>query len=137
MVRKTAYEMAGPFRVDLPRSQDYDMILRLARFGGASFVDEVVFLQREHDGERGSAKDRFAASDKVNRWVDYDKVIFREIYDKVDLSEYAADRRQALLRRACVMFRHGLFAEALGDLRSATSIGGSSSPTADEVAIAR
>lgn len=137
MVRKTAYNTAGPFRTDLTRSQDYEMILRLARFGEASFVDEVVFLQREHDGERGSAKDRFAASGKFDKWVNYDKIIFKELYEKLDLLEYSNDRRQALLQRACIMFRHGLFSEAICDFRSAARMGGDSSPTDVELAIAR
>lgn len=145
LVRREAYDAVGPFRVDLMRSQDYEMAIRLARRFNAAYVPEVVFMQREHEGLRGSSRERFGSTKKLEHWLHYDKMIFRDLYEAVPLSEYgprslkASDsntaRRGALLQRACLFFRKQLFDYSFADMREAISMsdGGGISATEERI----
>ncbi len=50
LLRRTALEAAGPFDEALNGCEDYDMWLRLTRFGAFAFVDRVLFGYRLHAG---------------------------------------------------------------------------------------
>lgn len=131
IVRRTAYERAGPFDADLTRSQDYEMLLRIARRGNGRLLPETVFLHREHPGARGSARDRFAADQSNTRWIAFHRRIFEPLLAELDDEEVLPAsvwsdpaRRQtrvrtAALKRASVYARHQLWPEAVAAWQAA------------------
>lgn len=131
IVRKSLYDQVGPFDESLVRSQDYDMLIRLARVGTAVSTEEFVFKQRVHDGMRGTQTKQVLAKKRNSSWSQFDKVIFRNYYPRIKLDEYLSDgrsisdplnKRRALLRRASVMARKKLWELAIKDLRAAESV---------------
>jgi glycosyltransferase involved in cell wall biosynthesis len=132
LVRRDLYDRVGPFDATLVRSQDYEMLIRLARAGTCVSTDSVVFLQRRHSGRRGSAGARFEASESTQKWVEVDQQIFRRLYGELSLGEYLpgrpqslgeAERRQGLLQRGVVMARKKLWSLAVADFTEAAQLG--------------
>jgi glycosyltransferase involved in cell wall biosynthesis len=133
LIRKRALDAAGPFRPELLRSQDYEMTVRLIYRFEAAYVPEVVFLQRTHEGFRGAEADRFDSARLVQKWLQYDAMFFREIYETIPLTKFApknvadasrgVSERSALLQRACIFWRRKLFDLSLGDLTKAIKLG--------------
>lgn len=130
LVPMSCYLKVGPFDQQLTFGQDYEMILRIARVARGGKLKNPTFLVRQHDGPRGPARERRTASEREARWREYERLTFYRLRGELTLDEYLPkgfassdtdlrSRRQALLQRACVMARHGVFAEALCDLRSA------------------
>jgi glycosyltransferase involved in cell wall biosynthesis len=131
VVRKELYDRVGAFDESLVRSQDYDMLIRLARVGTPVSTEEFVFKQRVHDGIRGTQTEQVQAKKRNSSWSQFDKVIFRNFYPQIKLNEYLSDgrsisdplnKRHALLRRASVMARKKLWELAIKDLRAAESV---------------
>lgn len=131
LVRKSAYDVAGPFDKVRTFSEDYDMLVRLARLGPVAGSDEVVFLQRQHDGARGPEAARVSANDRMTKWVEHDQAIFLKLYDDIRLDEYLPrshpleterDRRRAHLQRGCVMARKKLWDHAMADFETAAAM---------------
>lgn len=147
LVRKTAYEAAGPFQPQYTRSEDYAMILRLARLFPCAKTEELVFLQRQHDGERFGG---LAADKRNERWIEEARAMFIEVRENWTLPEYLprAERpdgllspdkeRRALIFRGAVMARHKLWDEGFADLQAACAIAGAQGPLdPDEVGALR
>jgi hypothetical protein len=137
LVRKDCYAAVGPFDETLIRSQDYDMLLRLSRRFKGARVNEVVFYQRRHRGQRGTLNSPVKASNIGQVWIEYDKSIFRKIYDSYDLIEFlpggaarpsndaqlsSNERITAHLVRGCIMGRRQLWDHAASDFRHAMAI---------------
>lgn len=133
MVRKSVYESVGPFNTGLVRSQDYEMILRIARRHRGRQLDEVVFLHREHDGQRGSANENFAAAENSDRWAHFNRIIFADLLDDLADEEVLAEgdvahlsaplrRRAALVKRGCIMARQRMWHEAVKTWREAAAV---------------
>ncbi|WP_428929746.1 glycosyltransferase family 2 protein [Marinibacterium sp. SX1] len=129
MTRRAVHDRAGPFREDLARSIDYDMIVRLGLCAPIRVIDAPVFLQRKHDGDRGPAAARHAAARSEEVWKETDRRIFSELRDHISLGFYesmfdaddaALARRAALLQRACVYARRTDWPAALADMAAAT-----------------
>jgi glycosyltransferase involved in cell wall biosynthesis len=147
LVRRKALDAVGPFRPDLLRSQDYEMTIRLTCQFDAVFVHDVVFLQRAHDGHRGTAAERFSSSRQMEKWLHYDGIIFRKLYDEIPLARFAPKQmvglsnqvveRAALLQRACIFWRRKLWEFSLADLASAIRTKGDDSLTETEELICR
>jgi glycosyltransferase involved in cell wall biosynthesis len=146
LVRTAVYRRVGPFDTRLIRSQDYDMVLRLSHSCAAARVPGPMFIFRQHEGLRGSARDRFTAEQKLAKWRVYDKIIIGKIRQETPLQDYLAQEsrsaypspvllRQAYLQRSGVMANAGLFAEMLDDLRSAFKIDGERQLTDEERAL--
>lgn len=124
IVRKSVYDSVGPFREDLLRSQDYEMILRIARGHRGVMVDDIVFHYREHPGTRGPAQSRFDWSERYEVWRSFAEQIFRPLLADLDDAELLPEslpdvptepnalRRARCLKRATVYSRHGLWREA-------------------------
>lgn len=132
LVWRTAYGRAGPFDPAMLRSQDYEMFVRLAFQASMTYVDEIVFDQRKHDGVRGPAQAAHRARQSNSMWERYDRLIFAKLREAVPPSYFEGMfeagyepiiRRAALLQRGCVMARHGMWAEALDDFEGAGQIG--------------
>jgi glycosyltransferase involved in cell wall biosynthesis len=129
LVPVRCYRRVGPFDETLPRNQDYEMILRLARhFRGGRFA-QPTFCLRIHPRLRGPAYEQFSlASQREAIYQKYNRQVFSSLRETLSLGDYLprgttghtmlsdAQRRQALLQRACIMARHGLFDEAFEDL---------------------
>ena len=56
VVRRTAYEHVGGFRIDLPHAADWEMWTRLAAHGPVVFVDRALACYRRHVGSDTSAR---------------------------------------------------------------------------------
>ncbi|MDP3460140.1 MAG: glycosyltransferase family A protein [Hyphomonas sp.] len=134
LVRKSAYDAVGPFSMNYSRSEDYEMLVRLARQFGCVGTQEIVFLQRQHDDPRvgglvGQDK-RFA------RWIFEQQEMFKEVRETGSLTDYLpkgtvtgsdlspALTRQALITRGTVMARKKLWDFAFEDLRAACHVAG-------------
>ena len=131
MVRKSAFDKVGPFREDLARSVDYDMMVRLACAGPVHIVDDPVFLQRKHSGLRGPKRARRKAADSDKVWKDADIAVFTPFRERIPLAMYegmfrAEDpkvgRRAALLQRACVYARRTDWSMATRDFTDAAKL---------------
>ncbi|MEO1084077.1 MAG: glycosyltransferase family A protein [Acidobacteriota bacterium] len=136
LVRTSCYREVGPFDEDLIRSQDFDMAQRLTRrFRAAALTGAPTFIYRQHRGRRGLVDDRFDHAERDRRWMQYDQVIVRRLLEDLDLSELLppardrgnagcdelspGDRRRALLQRASILMRRGLFDEGFDSLDAA------------------
>lgn len=133
MVRKRVYDAVGPFNASLARSQDYEMILRIARQHRGLQLPEVVFLHREHSGWRGSATDGFAATENADRWAAFNRRIFLPLLDDLvdeellaakDLEKLppALQSRAARVKRGCVLARQRMWPEAIAAWQEASAM---------------
>ena len=62
VVRRSAYELVGGYRTDLPHAADWDMWTRLAAHGPVVFVDEVLACYRRHAASDTSTRVRTGAN---------------------------------------------------------------------------
>lgn len=132
LVPLACYRAVDPYDEQQSFAEDYEMILKLARRYRAGFVAEPTVFLRQHSGDRGPAEKRFAAAKRFEMWRPYERRLFRHLREELALAEYLprgvcgdalnqSQLRRALLQRACVMARHGLFEQALEDLEAAVS----------------
>ncbi|MGB3721368.1 MAG: glycosyltransferase family 2 protein [Pacificimonas sp.] len=129
LVRRACYDELGPFDPEFIRSQDHDMLQRLARRYEGIRTPGVILHQRQHLGARGPAKSRFRSGRKNEYWLKFDQKIFRRIHAQYDLREYLIGGGEAdlspqqlitaYLQRFCVMGRKGLWDLALEDFKEA------------------
>lgn len=133
MVRKRVYDVVGPFNASLVRSQDYEMILRIARHHRGMQIPETVFLHREHGGRRGSAAEGFAASENADKWATFNRRIFLPLLDDLADEELLAaedfemlppalQRRAARVKRGCVLARQRIWPEAVAAWQEASTM---------------
>ena len=129
LVKRSLYGAVGGFDESLPRSIDYEMLIRLAGRGTAAATDRVIFHQRLHEGDRGPATSRMKARDRDANWVSHDARIFAKLHETLPLESYAPQRRlaearqrrRALLQRGTIMARKKHWGLALADFDSALS----------------
>jgi len=125
LVRAECYRRVGPFRDELLRSQDYEMLIRLVRCCRVVLLDRPTFVVRRHDGERGPASIRHSEVAKEQHWARYDAMIGQGLRQEAALGEYLtpavggaltlAQTRDALLNRMSVMASKGLGREFVDD----------------------
>ncbi len=130
LVRRACYDAVGPFREDLPRSIDYDMIVRLATRFPVALTERPLFHQRKHDGVRGPANAQHAASRSDDIWKAADRQVFEGVRDLLQPALFAGmfdaetpphAERAGRLQRACVFARRTEWAAALDDFRAAAA----------------
>lgn len=145
MVRRSVQEAVGPYRTDLPRGQDYEMILRIARAAPGVFAGGVTLYQRKHEAARRTARGTVVAKDTVAGWIDAERAIFAEIdamWDDADFRPYAdilpgaEAERLAVLQRAVILFMRKLHAPAERHLARYAALLGGAEPSARELAVA-
>jgi len=131
LVRKTAYKSVGPFQMDLPRSEDYEMLVRLARQFPGVGTREIVFRQRQHDGLRTGG---LRADQRTENWQQEQKLLFRRIHKDSSLADFLprnttrstilsrSEQRQALISRGSIMARKKLWSLACEDYFQASQL---------------
>lgn len=137
MVRRSAQLAVGPYRGDLPRGQDYEMILRLARAHRAVAANAVTLFQRKHVSQRRTASGLARTEDTVRGWIEAEKAIFADIDETWSDEEFApfADagdgdeaRRLAVLERGIVMFMRKLYDRSQHHFRRYAAMPGAERP---------
>lgn len=128
LVRRELYDRAGPFREELARSIDFDMIVRLALRAPVVMTEAVLFHQRKHDGARGPASARHAAARSEAVWKEADRAVFAPFRESIPLSLYAGlydgdlAGRAGQLQRACVYARRTDWNAAMEDFEAAAAL---------------
>jgi len=122
LVRRNCYSIVGPFDERLIRSQDYDMLLRLAYKFKAKSISEVIFLQRRHHGVRGTAAAPISAKKVVDGWRQHDRIIMEKFDKYLQLADYlprgsivlpgTSDEAAALLQKFIVFARRDMWETA-------------------------
>ena len=115
-VRRGAQLRAGPYDEAMRRSQDYNMIVRLARANEGAFVDDRVLYQRRHVALRGPACERTLTEHSVDLWIKYDTLFFHDIdrdWDARDfrpfIQETPDDHALALLQKGTILFQRKVY----------------------------
>lgn len=143
--RTSCYDVVGDFDEKLLRSQDYEMAVRIARkFKGVRAARGATFHYRQHGELRGNSRDRFVSGKRLIKWLEYDQIFFRRIYQELALGDYlpehkswAQAQRQALLQRLAVMANKLLIDEAQADVALLEKDGDETPFTEDEKRIIR
>jgi glycosyltransferase involved in cell wall biosynthesis len=124
-VRREAQSRAGVYADRMTFSEDYDMILRLARVNEGIFVDDLVLFQRKHESLRGPLSEPVRIVDPVAKWLKYDALLFKKIDAEWDLASFhpfstsansMGDEALALLQRAVILFQRKVYDGAVGAL---------------------
>lgn len=141
LARADAYARAGPFREDLVRSQDFEMLTRLARLGEPVHVPAAIFAQRRHAGARGSASARFAGTGTHAQAIRYGGSVIRDWRRDLPLDDWTpgfarrlsgpSAERAALLQRGLTCAQRSLWSEAAEDVAAAARLA-TGPATADE-----
>ena len=128
--RTSCYQLVGNFDPELIRSQDYEMTIRISRqFTGIRVQGGPLFHYRQHEGLRGSRRDRFQAPYRPMKWLKYDQIFFRKLYRDLPLVEYLPpgsslekNIRQAHLQRLEVMTSKLLIPEVMNELHELSQL---------------
>jgi hypothetical protein len=124
-VRREVQLRAGAYADGMPYSEDYDMILRLARANEGIFVDDLVLCQRKHESLRGPLSERVRIVDPVGKWLKYDALLFKKIDAEWDLASFhpfatsansIGGEALALLQKGVILFQRKVYDGAMGAL---------------------
>lgn len=142
-VRREAQRRAGPYDESLKRSQDFEMIVRLARGNEGAFVDARVLWQRRHVALRGPAGERTLVDHSIDKWIAYDAAFFRKLdqqWRAEDFDPFAAcsstDAALAWLQRGVILFQRKVYDRAERALRRYRQTLVGRAPSVDEKRIA-
>lgn len=124
LARRECYEKIGGFDESLSSSEDYDMLIRLAREFEFDVVPVPTFVVRTHNGTRGAASNRYSADQRREKLYRTDAIIGARIRSGIPLAEFVArdddpeiaPAKMQLLRRSVVMASKGLIEEMMSDL---------------------
>jgi glycosyltransferase involved in cell wall biosynthesis len=145
MVRRESQLAAGPYRTDLPRGQDYEMILRLARAAPGAYAGGVTLYQRKHVAQRTTSAGKVMATDTVAGWIAAERQIFSEIDAQWSDSDFLPfpgslppreAERLAVLQRAVILFMRKLHDRAAWHFARYASLLGEAAPGPRELAVA-
>lgn len=75
LISTDAIRRVGGLNARLIRSQDYDLMVRLAAAFSFSYCNSSVYVLRDHDGERGNQQSRHAHTDRLKKWAIYNQEI--------------------------------------------------------------
>ena len=127
VAHRMCYDRVGCFDERLIRGQDYDMWIRMIRAGfKIGIIKQPTLRCRMHEGDRGSAADRFAAGDIRKKNREYLGLIVQKLYWELPLEAFYSRLAhnphdpilimKTLLRRLWVMPLPVLQEEVLRDL---------------------
>ncbi len=127
VAHRSCYDRVGCFDERLIRGQDYDMWIRMIRAGfKIGIIKQPTLRCRMHEGDRGSASDRFSASDIARKNREYLGLIVQKLYWELPLEAFYSRLAQdphdpilimkTLLRRLWMMPLPALQDEVLRDL---------------------
>ncbi|EWY41483.1 hypothetical protein N825_27325 [Skermanella stibiiresistens SB22] len=125
VVRTDALKRIGLFDTRLVRCQDYDVMLRLARHFPPARIEEATFIQRRHDGPRGTLSQSHSGTDPFTQWSRHNAIFISELLDDLPLTGYVRqsqrfpqpfDERLARVQRFVIAARHGILEHAERDL---------------------
>lgn len=145
MVRREVQLAAGPYRTDLPRGQDYEMILRIARAASGARAEGLTLYQRKHVAERKTTTGTVVAKDTVAGWIEAERAIFGEIDERWDDADFAPyedtprgpeAERLAVLQRGVILFMRKLHNRAEQHFARYAALLGSAGPTQAELEVA-
>jgi hypothetical protein len=145
MVRRAALKRAGPYDEEALRSQDFDMILRLARVDEGAFVDDIVLYQRQHGGSRPGVLASTGNEDIFAAWALHDQRIFARIAQTWVPDDFrpflqapypAHAERTNWLQKGVLLFPRKCYSDALDALETYRSLLGNDAPDSAEIAIA-
>lgn len=134
LIKRDLYDVAGLRSIELYSSEDYDMLIRLARVARPVSTQQVIFDQRVHDGDRGKKGFEYSSDQRELNWQREERLIFAKLYDELGLEEYLphslrsafehgnAMHRRALIQRGVVFCRRNLWDQAIADLTAAAQI---------------
>jgi glycosyltransferase involved in cell wall biosynthesis len=145
MVRREVQLAAGPYRIDLPRGQDYEMILRIARAAPGAYAGAVTLYQRKHIAARVTTSGTVVAKDTVGGWIDAERAIFRDIDARWEDADFAPfegtvegpeEERLAVLTRAVILFMRKVHGPAERHFARYAALLGDAQPSVRELAVA-
>lgn len=130
LMRRSCLEEIAPLNENVQVSVDYNILLQLARRYDAECVDQVVLWQRQHRGMRGPKANSYSESERVQRWMQSDAGLLRQLLLDLRLPEYLGlrgpsvrlrpfERRQALFQKAAIAARKNLWDVAFPALADA------------------
>jgi glycosyltransferase involved in cell wall biosynthesis len=144
-VRREAQSRVGEYDRDMYFSQDYDMVLRLARENDGAFVDDVVLYQRKHDSLRGPNLEQQEVVDTVDKWIKYDALLFDRLDGSWDIGDFhpfskeftsGDDEAMAFLQKGVILFQRKVYDGARRALAVYRRLLKDRSPTETELRIA-
>lgn len=145
MARRSALDRAGPYDEKALRSQDFDMILRLARRNDGAFVDDLVLYQRQHEQVRDGVRAVLGNTTNVGgAWVNFDRQLFEKLDREWSLEDFrpyhSAVEEQgeavAWLQKAVVLFIRKAYDGAFIAFDRYRDLLGGRQPGTQELAIA-
>lgn len=145
MVRREVQLAAGPYRTDLPRGQDYEMILRIARAASGVYAGGVTLYQRKHVAARMTRRGAVVATDTVAGWIDAERTIFAGIdarWNDADFRPFCGPaegteaERLAVLQRGVILFMRKLHEAAARHFARYAALPGAEAPGERELAVA-
>jgi glycosyltransferase involved in cell wall biosynthesis len=121
VMRTECLKRVGLFDERLVRSQDYEIVLRLARHYPPARVEEPTFIQRRHSGPRGTSSQTYNSADPFAPWSKYNRIFISELLNDLPLTSYVRksdtfNERTALIQRFVIATRHGILEQAERDL---------------------
>lgn len=129
LIKHETYQTIGPFREDLIRSQDYEMMIRLSRHHKAAPTKDIVFYQRAHSGQRGSQAAPLSYDALARQWLSSDQIFFTAIARDYKWSEFTPSfaldwpaphkQRAAYLQKALILGQKALWHQAYDALNTA------------------
>lgn len=146
MARRVALNRAGPYDESALRSQDFDMILRLARRNDGVFVDDLVLYQRQHEQVRDGVRAVLGNTTNVGAaWVNFDRQLFERLDREWALEDFRPFRSNieeqgedvAWLQKAVVLFIRKSYEGAFTAFDRYRDLLGRRQPGAQEHAIAK
>jgi glycosyltransferase involved in cell wall biosynthesis len=116
-VRRDAQLRVGPYDETMYRSQDFNMIVRLARANEGAFADDRVLYQRTHVAMRGPTFDRTYTDHAVDKWIKYDALFFQALdrdWRSHDFRPFSGEASEggealALLQKGIILFQRKVY----------------------------
>lgn len=129
LVKRETFDRIGHFRMDFPRCQDVEVLIRLALYANSQYVPHIIFYQRVHGGARFLPGRQMTANEALVRAVQFSQkalILHRDEMTVDRVTPYFAanlrldlKRRAAYLSRACMFARSALWQMAVADLTTA------------------